>query len=100
MPTLMGLDKVFEINKLFAEINRQKMLLVNLPELEDQYQKAVNELYELDLLDSLGGEELSAKAIDLGKRLEEATKAQDMINQLESDLMNRYGFLPAEEQAA
>jgi len=100
VPTLMGLDKVHEINRLFADINHQKLLVEKLPQLEDQYQAAVNALYEIDLYDSHGGEELSAKAIELGKQLEEALKAQDKIKQLEEDLMNRYGILPAEDQAA
>jgi len=96
----IDLEKVRDINCIFAEINRLKGQLADLPALKAQYAATVNELYEITISDSQCGEEISRKALELGMAIQAAQIACKQIKLLELKLSEKYGFLCAQNQAA
>lgn len=97
---LMDIERVHDIHRIFKEINDCKSQVAELPELKDQYADTVNEFYDISVDNSQAGEEIAARALALGKQIEEAWKARERITVLEQELVEKYGFLSPEEKAA
>lgn len=97
---LIDLEKVRDINRIFSEINRLKSQLAELSDLKAQYAAAVNELYEIMIDDSQGGEEISKRALELGIAIQSAQVICHEIKKLEMELAEKYGFMYAQSQAA
>lgn len=96
----IDLEKVRDINRIFAEINLLKGQLADLAILKGKYAAAVNELYEISINDSQCGEEISRKALELGMAIQVAQAACKQIKLLELELSAKYGFLSVQTQAA
>lgn len=89
----IDLGKVHDINRIFTKLNCLKAALEDISVLKGQYAVAVNELYEVTVEDSRSGEEISSKALLLGKAIQVALNANREIKKLESELEDKYGFL-------
>ncbi len=89
----IDLGKVRDINRIFTELNCLKAALEDISALKGHYAEAVNELYEVNIEDSSSGEEISSKALLLGKAIQAALNANREIKKLESELEDKYGFL-------
>lgn len=93
MEPLMNLAAVEEIHEIFAKINSCKAKIDKAETLESKYADAVNELMSVDIDDSQYGEEISKKALELGKELGEAWQAVKDLVSLEETLASQYGLL-------
>lgn len=96
----IDLEKVKDINRIFSELNRLKAQLADLSVLKGLYAAAVNELYEVSINDSEGGEQISNKALELGIAIQAAEDTYKEIKKLELELAEKYGFLYAKSHAA
>jgi len=89
----IDLGKVRDINRIFTKLNCLKAALEDISVLKGHYAEAVNELYEVNIEDSRSGEEISSKALLLGKAIQAALNANRELKKLESELEDKYGFL-------
>ena len=100
MGDFIDLEKVRDINRIFSEINSLKSQLAEMSTLKGQYAATVNELYEVSIDDSQGGEQISRRALELGIAIQAAQGACKEIEKLELELAEKYGFMYAQSQAA
>lgn len=96
----MDLENLKDINRMFTAINHNKTLVAELPTLKQSYAQTVNDLYEIATGDTLAGEKLSRKAIELAAAISATHKAQQEIDALQSELAGKYGFQFSEPHVA
>jgi len=90
---LLDLEMLSEIYRIFSEINRLKNDMADLTTLKIRYAAVVNGLCENTIENSMNGEWLSRKALELGCLIQTSVIAHKKIRELEAELAERYGFL-------